>query len=215
MIGFVRHFVFLVTVVLALSVSTSQSQAVDIDLLDTITPATSTGDNVIAVGERNAQSFMTTGTGSTISQVELSLKKAPGAAGQYSVSIYSMNSVSSEPDTRLSYVAQNQNQSALSTTYGTVSFTGLSIALDPSKNYYIVLEDVTLAAMDWQYWDTTSSGISPPTYWMGYSSGWISTASTDYPAMMKVIASTVPEPSAWAMAALAIVALGARVRRWS
>jgi len=215
MIGFVRHFVFLVTVVLALSVSTPQSQAVDIDLLDTITPATSTGDNVIAVGERNAQSFMTTGTGSTISQVDLSLKKAPGAAGQYSVSIYSMNSVSSEPDTRLSYVAQNQNQSALSTTYGTVSFTGLSIALDPSKNYYIVLEDVTLAAMDWQYWDTTSSGISPPTYWMAYSSGWISTASTDYPAMMKVMATTVPEPSAWAMAALAIGALGARWRRWS
>jgi len=215
MIGFVRHFVFLVTVVLALSVSTPQSQAVDIDLLDTITPATSTGDNVIAVGERNAQSFMTTGTGSTISQVDLSLKKAPGAAGQYSVSIYSMNSVSSEPDTRLSYVAKNQNQSALSTTYGTVSFTGLSIALDPSKNYYIVLEDVTLAAMDWQYWDTTSSGISPPTYWMAYSSGWISTASTDYPAMMKVMATTVPEPSAWAMAALAIGALGARWRRWS
>ena len=126
-----------------------------------------------------------------------------------------MNTVSSEPDTRLSYVAQNQNQSALSTTYGTVSFTGLSIALDPSKNYYIVLEDVTLAAMDWQYWDTTSSGISPPTYWMAYSSGWISTASTDYPAMMKVIATAVPEPSSWAMAALAIAALGARVRRGS
>lgn len=215
MIGFVRHFVFLATVLLALSVSTPQSQAVDIDLLDTITPATTTGDNVIAVGERNAQSFMTTGSGSTISQVDLSLKKAPGAAGQYSVSIYSMNSVSSEPDTRLSYVAQNQNQSALSTTYGTVSFTGLSIALDPSKNYYIVLEDVTLAAMDWQYWDTTSSGISPPTYWMAYSSGWISTASTDYPAMMKVMATTVPEPAAWALSALALVALGTSLRRWS
>ena len=215
MIGFVRHFVFLATVVLALSVPTSQSQAVDFDLLDTITPATTTGDNAIAVGERNAQSFMTTASAFTISQVDLSLKKAPGGAGQYSVSIYSMNSGNSEPDTRLSYVAQNQNQSALSTTYGTVSFTGLSIALDPSKNYYIVLEDVTLAAMDWQYWDTTSSGISPPTYWMGYSSGWISTASTDYPAMMKVIATAVPEPSAWAMAAFAIGALGARVRRWS
>lgn len=215
MIGIVRHFVFLATVVLALSVPTSQSQAVDFDLLDTITPATITGDNAIAVGERNAQSFMTTASAFTISQVDLSLKKAPGGAGQYSVSIYSMNTVSSEPDTRLSYVAQNQNQSALSITYGTVSFTGLSIALDPSKNYYIVLEDVTLAAMNWQYWDTTSSGISPPTYWMAYSSGWISPASTDYPAMMKVIATTVPEPSAWAMAAFAIAALGARLRRWS
>ena len=215
MIGFVRHFVFLATVVLALSVPTSQSQAVDFDLLDTITPATTTGDNAIAVGERNAQSFMTTASAFTISQVDLSLKKAPGGAGQYSVSIYSMNSGNSEPDTRLSYVAQNQNQSALSTTYGTVSFTGLSIALDPSKNYYIVLEDVTLAAMDWQYWDTTSSGISPPTYWMAYSSGWISTASTDYPAMMKVIATAVPEPSTWAMSALAIAALGTRLRRWS
>lgn len=216
MIGFVRHFVFLAIVALALSVSTPQSQAVDIDLLDTIIPATSTGDNVIAVGERNAQSFMTTASGSTISQVDLSIKKAPGAAGQYSVSIYSMNSVSSEPDARLSYVAQNQSQSALGTAYGTVSFTGLSIALDPSKNYYIVLEDVTLAAMDWQYWDTTSSGISPSTYWMGYSSGsWISTPSTDYPAMMKVMATTVPEPAAWAMSALAIAALGTRLRRWS
>jgi hypothetical protein len=51
---------------------------------------------------------------------------------------------------------------------------------------------------------------------MGYSSGnWIPTPSTDYPAMMKVIATAVPEPSTWVLSALALVALGTSLRRWS
>lgn len=215
MIDNVRFSRALATFLAFVSITFSEVNAVDIDLIDTITPATTTGDNNIAVGDRNAQSFMTTGSAFTIRQVDLSLKKAPGSAGQFSVSIYSMNSTNSEPDTRLTYVAQNQNQSALGTAYSIITYSGLSITLEPSKNYYIVLEDVTLAAMDWQYWDTTSAGISPASYWMGYSGTWQSTPSTDYPAMMKVVAASVPEPSVWAFSGFACIVLRSRLRRRS
>lgn len=129
-------------------------QAVDI-LIDTITPATTRNNRQIAASDnaKGAQSFQTTATSYTISEVDLSLKRAPGGSGNFSVAIYSMDG-SYNPEPRLFWVAQNASQSSLlsSTGYTTVAFTNTSVTpwtLAPSTDYYIVVEDVTSSAIDW------------------------------------------------------------------
>ncbi len=193
-------------------------QAVDI-LIDTITPATSTNNfQVDASGDaKAAQSFQTTATSYTISEVDLSLKRAPGGSGNFSVAIYSMDG-SSNPDSRLFWVAQNASQSSLlsSTGFTTVAFTntsGTPWTLAPSTDYYIVVQDVTSSAIYWQYWDTASPGLTPTSYNNLYTSSAWSGADSTLPFMMIVTATAVPEPSTWALAGIGCAGLAAASRR--
>lgn len=185
-------------------------------IFDSITPAKQAGQTqspatVQGFGAMVAQSFSTTATGYVLDSIELEIYKQVGATDVYSVWIY--NSSGGVPTTPVLTVANNEQQSALSDTPSSKTFSGINTVLAPNTDYFVVVGGAATEDMYWDYWDTASpSGTGLPstsitfdgTSWTGTSQG--------YPQMMTITAS-VPEPSTWAFAALSGSTLAYLARR--
>lgn len=176
-----------------------------------------------------AQSFTTTASGYVVNQVDLRLFRNSGEGGTYSVSIYSSTGSGNSlvPDTLVASVATGLDMvnsahpvpvsgAGDGSDVSSVSFTGLNFSLNSSPTDYFILVSYSGSySVSWAAVTASSPTFNGNnTYTAQVSSGTPSNFGDSDPLLLKVTAgTTVPEPSTWAMAGLALAGLAASARR--
>ena len=161
----------------------------------------------------SALSFQTTSSASVITDLQASLKLQAGNTGNTVFSIYDATGSGGTPGTKITDAGSIANNT-LTSSYATYGLSGLNISLNPSANYWLVL---TTTTSDFIMWTVTSSttgatgsvGVGTkagPSAWQVLS---------QYRAIGVVTAVAVPEPSTYALGAIAtgVFALIARRRK--
>jgi len=202
-----------------------------IDLIDTPTLLGPYGSSYpVNPNEPAGQSFTTTSSGYVLNEVSLRLFRNVGDSGTYSVSIYtaSGSGVSMLPGSLVTNIVTNQDMvsganavpvsvNGDGSDVSSISFTGLNISLNSTPTDYFVI--VSYSGSYYLSWAAVAT-ISPPTFNGNSTYGFLTVQGTptnigdNDPALLKVVAGTnVPEPSTWALGALAVAGLAASARR--
>lgn len=218
--------------VFSLLLMTCPGRARAVDLIDTLNLGSgflTGGNNTSVNSEMLAQSFATTSADFRVTEIDLTLFRASGDAGTYSLYIYDANYGSTGPVPSSVVETIFTNQSFNSGTYSIpetattdgsdvtpITITGLNIVL-PSNIYFVVAKyDSGSFSLNWAANNWTSGGTSffgDPSYNSLYDSNlskWTDSIA-DFPSALKVVA--VPEPSTWALGALATFSLAATTKR--
>jgi hypothetical protein len=215
---------FLGLLLLGLGCTAMQAQVVIYDTMGEVTGGNRTF-------RFQAQSFHTAADASVINEVTFRLANPNSFAGTYSFSIYEFDAGSHLPTSLVAEVGTGSGVT-LSAGFTPVSFTGLSIALTPSTEYYMVMNGSGSAAsgvsgISW----LTAAGMPSTSLntWCTFDSihgnadtpAWdpplhIQASNFYYPYLMSVKASAIPEPQTITFLAglLALAAVAAkRLRR--
>ena len=201
-----------------------------VDLIDTpsLLGAYSTPVMIDPTGPA-AQSFTTTSSGYVLNQLDLWLYRASGDNGTYSVSIFTAvgSGGSMLPGSSVASLATNLDVISSArpvpvsvngdgSDVSPISFTGLNLPLSSTPtNYFVLVSYSGSYSIGW----ATVSASSPTfngnnTYTVGPVSGAPTNFGDSDPTLLKITAgTTVPEPSTWAMAVLAVAGLAASARR--
>ena len=209
-----KRFGMLMTGLIVLASANANLKAATI--FDSLTPAKQGGQTqsqavVQGFGSLVAQGFKTTASGYVLDSIELEIYKQAGATDVYSVWIY--DSSGGVPTTPVLTVASNEQQSALSDTPSSKTFSGINTVLAPNTDYFVVVGGVASQDMYWDYWDTASpSGTGLPSTSITFDGTSWTASNQAYPQMM-IVSASVPEPSTWAFAALSGSTLAYMARR--
>ena len=130
-----RRFLIAALVAAPAGVSPAVAQVV---LFDTINAAGALSISLGSVGTWVAGSFSTDASSTSIVDVQVVAKKSANPTGTFSVSLWSDSSL--EPGIKL-YDVGSKADSSLSAALSTQDFSGLSLAVNPSTRYWIVLSD--------------------------------------------------------------------------
>ncbi len=194
-----RRFLIAALVAAPAGVSPAVAQVV---LFDTINAASASSHSLPAVGYWVAGSFSTDASSTSIVDVQVVAKKGTNPTGTFSVSLWSDSSL--KPGIKL-YDVGSKVDSSLSAALSTQDFSGLSLAVNPSTRYWIVLSDSVANGSEVGY--INAAPISGETLASTTTSGaiwnvWV------YNGQMSVTA--VPEPATEAaVVAGALVSFGA------
>ena len=199
-----RRFLIAALVAAPAGVSPAVAQVV---LFDTINAANARSISLPAVGDWVAGSFSTDASSTSIVDVQVVAKMGPNPTGTFSVSLWSDSSL--KPGIKL-YDVGSKADSSLSAAPSTQDFSGLSLAVNPSTRYWIVLSDSVDNGSAVGY--LNPAPISGENLAVTYSGG-SSWGLTPFNGQMSVTA--VPEPATEAaVVAGALVSFGAyRLRR--
>jgi hypothetical protein len=171
-------------------------------------------------GTRAALSFKTTSTEFTVDSVQIPIRLDafnPATSGSLVISIFDATGTSGQPGNIVGTSISTVQVSSLSTTNQTFTFSGLNRTLSPSTNYYITVSspDITSGVASVGVTASSSGAITTDSLgfatannnrWGGpYSGMWIIGA-------VSTVAS-VPEPSTYALAAIATGVMAAVARR--
>jgi hypothetical protein len=192
-------------------------KAVDVTLADnlSVSQLTSTGGNQF---NRLAQGFTTTSTDFNISSVSVVIYKfGAGDGGSYEISIWDSNGSGGLPGTQVGSALFTGNVASLGTTPTQVDVNGLSKTLLPSTSYYLVVSPTSLTGIPpilfSSQTNTTTGTIGFPSnysFWNG--TNWTGPSTTTFN-LIRVKASVVPEPSTYALGAIATGAFAFIARR--
>ena len=130
-----RRFLIAALVAAPAGVSPAVAQVV---LFDTINAANARSISLPAVGDWVAGSFSTDASSTSIVDVQVVAKMGTQPTGTFSVSLWSDSSL--KPGIKL-YDVGSKADSSLSAAPSTQDFSGLSLAVNPSTRYWIVLSD--------------------------------------------------------------------------
>ena len=130
-----RRFLIAALVAAPAGVSPAVAQVV---LFDTINAASASSTALPFVGYWVAGSFSTDASSTSIVEVQVVAKKGTNPTGTFSVSLWSDSSL--KPGIKL-YDVGSKADSSLSAALSTQDFLGLSLAVNPSTRYWIVLSD--------------------------------------------------------------------------
>ncbi|MEI7923501.1 MAG: PEP-CTERM sorting domain-containing protein [Planctomycetota bacterium] len=179
----------------------------------------SSDDGVNAVNNSNwiANSFTTTATEYMITDVVLRLSNPSSlATGDFQVAIYTATGAAGRPGTLVSTISTN-SATSLASSASDFAISGLTTTLEASKKYFLVLKGLTLDNnISWSFANTaTGIGATTSSFSSSTNSGtsWAATQ-LGMPDTYKVTATAaVPEPSTYALGALASGALVLAGRR--
>lgn len=153
------------------------------------------GQSTVSASYWQAQGF-NSGSADLLTSVTLNLYRiSSGYSGNYAVWIYDQTGDNHEPGAKQGTVTSGQSISALSEANNSSSvFSGLSIELTPSTDYYVVVGgEASAAGLEWGY-ALSAAGTGLPSRWsytITSGSDW-STPSLLEPQIMQLEA--VPEP---------------------
>lgn len=215
---------------LILTSMVSSRPAGAVDLINTQSLTGAIGSPWMVNGSDSiAQSFTTTATGYVVSQVDLRLFRASGDSGSYSVDIYAatgsgsalLPTGSSLFNVGSGTLSGGSNPIPVSAaTDGSdvadVSFSGLNFSLSSTPtDYFIVVSYTGSYSLNWATITSASPTFNGNSTYTAYAIGgpFANNGDND-PTLLKVVAGTsVPEPSTWAMAGLAVAGLVTTARR--
>jgi len=188
------------------------SQAADI-LADNL-GNTLGGDVTITDSTWSAQAFTTTLTGFVIDSITLNMTRDGSTTGTVELYIYELDVNNKPASLPLTFVGSKDIATELSTSPGNVDFPGLSITLDASTTYYLVMRGSSVAdgTARWSYTDDETGTGFPSYYARSIDTGatWLGPL-LDSPQIMKITA--VPEPSTITLSAFGAIAIGLASRR--
>lgn len=196
--------------------------AVDFTLADNLSlgQGTYTGYNQF---NRIAQGFTTTTTEYTISSVSVVLFTfSAGTTGSYNISIWDSTGSGGLPGAQVGSALYNGDVAALGTTATQVDVNGLNKLLAPSSSYYLVVAPTSLGGgppallVSAQTNSTLGTIGFPSNYSFFNGTNWTG-PSTSVFNLIRVQATAVPEPSTYALGAIAsgVMAYVARRRKQS
>lgn len=213
------------TIPLALLAFATSANAVDI--YDTMVPTV--GGNIQANGAEFyiAGGFTTTANGFHLTDISMQIFRSGDAiTGNVNISIYITDGGYPPSPSTLNTTFYSAPVTNLPNQPGSFDLTGLNVTLTPSTDYYLVVDYLDASAEDNKivYWNqATGISNSNPIYDLRYT--WSSDATTwnfpqqnySNPLKFKITAdaNSVPEPSTYAMAAIAsgVMAYVARRRK--
>lgn len=125
-----------------------------------------------------------------------------GNNGTFSVQLWDANGSGGTPGSIVETLASGWANPTTPDTDNVVSITGLNVSITPSTTYYVVVRPDARSTLRWGYTDSESGTGFPSEFTFTVNSGgaWSSPDLND-PQRMRVEA--VPEPSTWAIGALA------------
>lgn len=163
-----------------------------------------------------AQSFSTTGADFRLTRVQINAFYSGLTAGTFSLDVYDATGSGTTPGTFVANVASNVDYTNLTTSLSNIyDANNLNILLNPSTKYFLVVKAGTMTGGSF-IWGTTANNTQVVGFPSEHSdstnsgSSW-GPASLANPQIMKINA--VPEPSTYAMGAIASVVLAGFARR--
>ena len=168
-----------------------------------------------------AQAFTTTATAYTLTDVALPLCNSTARTGTFALSIYDSTGTGGAPGGWVTDVRDSIDAATIGLATALYDVPGLSIVLNPSTSYFLVLKGTALVGeslgIEWSYTDALEGVGFPSAYFASSDSGGTWGAPSDvYSNMMRIQASftAVPEPSGTlALGGLLVSALFLRTRR--
>lgn len=168
-----------------------------------------------------ALSFMTSATDFTITGVTIPVKNVIGLTlGNIQVSLYTGDGSNSRPNTKIGSDLGTTPVSGFSNSavYQDYAITGLNVTLSPSTKYYVVISasGIGSGAQDFLYLGLHSGAGGVTTGSLGFSQSLNSGSSWDAPGNSSSVVglvTAVPEPSTYALAAIATGLITALARR--
>jgi hypothetical protein len=195
-----------------------------IDLYNTLSQPT-TGANAISTYYGMGLSFQTTALEYIIDSVTLKLGNdslTPAGYGDITISIFNALGGNSTPGSIVGSPIGSVPVSSLTTTRTDFSFTGLNRILSPSTNYWITITSTNMpsvstgqyarAALTFDTFGAKTTGSSGHTTYNMTSGTW-SAPDTNFWVLGSVSTVAVPEPSTYALAAIATGVMAAVARR--
>lgn len=174
------------------------------------------GMNFFSPTTWRAQGFSTTGTDFRLTQVQINAFYSGLTAGAFSIDVFDSTGAGTTPGTFVANVASNVDYSNLTTSPSNIyDANNLDILLNPSTKYFLVVKANTMTGGSF-IWGTTANNTQvigfPSEHSDSTNSGstW-GAASMANPQIMKINA--VPEPSTYAMGAIASLVLAGYARR--
>ena len=189
-----------------------------VDLYNTLAQS-SVGVDSISSRYGDGLSFKTTATDYAVDTVKIPLRNdtfTPASSGNISISIYDANGANSRPGSIIGTSIGTVPVSSLTTSFQTFTFSSLNRTLSPSTNYYIVINssDITSGGARTDLTNDNTGAITTGS--LGYSFYNMSWGNPNPNYWVRGSVSTVapvPEPSTYALAAIASGVMAAVARR--
>lgn len=196
----------------------SSSMVRAVDLYNTLAQS-SLGVDSISTQYGDGLSFKTTATDYAVDTVKIPLRNdtfTPASSGNISISIYDANGSNSRPGSIIGTSIGTVPVSSLTTSFQTFTFSSLNRTLSPSTNYYIVINssDITSGVARTDLTNDNTGAITTGS--LGYSFYNTSWGNPNAGYWVRGSVSTVapvPEPSTYALAAIASGVMAAVARR--
>lgn len=178
-------------------VTTVRAAAIDLSNNLSETPYS---NSLVTGNNWQAQSFLTDATHTLITQVEVRFCAAEtgggSPSGTFEVQIWNANGSGGTPGAKVADVTTNRSVADLTCASSPAVFSGLSISLNASTKYYLVVSGEGLGTTTRGYWDFTQSEAGtgfPSDYYDSLSDGvsWRNYSGVD-PQQMRIMADTPP-----------------------
>lgn len=188
-----------------------------VDLYNTLAQP-SLGVDSISTQYGDGLSFKTTATDYVVDTVKIPLQNdafTPASSGNVTISIYNANGSNSRPGSIIGTPIGTVPVSSLTTSSQTFTFSSLNRTLSPSTNYYIVINstDITSGVVRTSITDNNTGAITTGS--LGYSfynNSW-GGPTAGYWVKGSISTVAVPEPTTYALAAIATSVMAAVARR--
>ena len=195
----------------------SSSMVRAVDLYNTLAQS-SVGVDSISTQYGDGLSFKTTATDYAVDTVKIPLRNdtfTPASSGNISISIYDANGANSRPGNIIGTSIGTVPVSSLTTSFQTFTFSSLNRTLSPSTNYYIVINstDITSGVVRTSITDNNTGAITTGS--LGYSfynNSW-GGPYAGYWVKGSISTVAVPEPTTYALAAIATSVMAVVARR--
>ncbi len=186
-----------------------------VDLYNTLAQSTA-GLESISSQYGNGLSFKTTATDYTVDSVQIPLTKDTATSGNITISIYDATGVSGLPGNIVGTSIGTVPVSSLTNSFQTFTFSGLNRTLSPSTNYYITVDSTDIASGVARGKVTNNITGAITTGSLGYSfknNQWTGPFNNYWLIGAVSTVASVPEPSTYALAAIASGVMAAVARR--
>ena len=196
---------------------TAAGPARAIDIYNTLAQ-TSLGVDSISTQYWDGLSFKTTATDYVVDTVKIPLRNdsfTPASSGNVTISLYDATGASSKPGNIIGTAIGTVPVSSLTTSFQTFTFSSLNRTLSPSTNYYIVIKstDITSGVARTDLTNDNTGAITTGSLgYAFYNNSWGS-PNASYWVRGSISTVAVPEPTTWALAAIATGVLAAVARR--
>lgn len=187
-----------------------------IDLYNTLAQTSVAGVESISIQYGNGLSFKTTATEFIVDKVQIPLMKDSATSGNITISIYDATGTSGLPGNIVGTSIGTVAVSSLTNSFQTFTFSGLNRTLSPSTNYYITVRstDIASGVARGKVTDNDTGAITTGSLgYAFYNNGWAGPYNGSwYFGAVSTVAS-VPEPSTYALVAIATGVMAAVARR--